>query len=94
MNSAASMASSTCILSGTGKSPFIRGPKALTDSSPRWRGVRNCAKECGLDLDTRLILDLPESRDPMSSFEAGSASSPKNSSGRSVPSLRCWLSTT
>jgi LacI family transcriptional regulator len=56
---------------GHRKIAFIRGPKSLTDSSPRWRGVRNCAKECGLDLDARLILDLPESRDPMSSFEAG-----------------------
>ncbi len=56
---------------GHRKIAFIRGPKSLTDSSPRWRGVRNCAKECGLELDARLILDLPESRDPMSSFEAG-----------------------
>jgi LacI family transcriptional regulator len=56
---------------GHRKIAFIRGPKSLTDSSPRWRGVRNCAKECGLDLDARLILDLPESRDPMSSFESG-----------------------
>jgi DNA-binding LacI/PurR family transcriptional regulator len=50
---------------------FIRGPKALTDSSPRWRGIRNCAKSCALELDARLILELPESRDPISSFEAG-----------------------
>ena len=28
---------------------IIRGPKALTDSSPRWRGISNCAKECGLE---------------------------------------------
>jgi LacI family transcriptional regulator len=50
---------------------FIRGPKALTDSAPRWRGVRNCAKSYGLELDSHLIVDLPESRDPISSFEAG-----------------------
>jgi LacI family transcriptional regulator len=50
---------------------FIRGPKTLADSSPRWRGIRNCAKACGLDLDPQLIVDLPESRDPFSSFEAG-----------------------
>ena len=56
---------------GHRKIAFIRGPKALTDSSPRWRGIRNCAKECGLELDSRLIMDLPESRDPMSSFESG-----------------------
>ncbi len=56
---------------GHRKIAFIRGPRALTDSSPRWRGIRNCAKDCGLELDPRLIVDLPESRDPMSSFEAG-----------------------
>jgi LacI family transcriptional regulator len=56
---------------GHRKIAFIRGPKPLTDSLPRWRGVRNCAKACGLELDSRLIVDLPESRDPMSSFEAG-----------------------
>jgi LacI family transcriptional regulator len=50
---------------------FIRGPKGLTDSSPRWRGIRNCARECGMELDARLIIDLPESRDPISSFESG-----------------------
>jgi LacI family transcriptional regulator len=56
---------------GHRKIAFIRGPKALTDSSPRWRGIRNCAKECGLELDSRLIMELPESRDPVSSFESG-----------------------
>ena len=50
---------------------FIRGPKALTDSLPRWRGIRKCAKSFGLELDQRLIMELPESRDPVSSFEAG-----------------------
>jgi DNA-binding LacI/PurR family transcriptional regulator len=50
---------------------FIRGPKALADSAPRWKGIRNFAKASGLELDSRLILDLPESRDPVSSFEAG-----------------------
>src|ERR1022692_2702096 len=29
---------------GHRKIAFIRGPKTLGDSSPRWRGVRNCAK--------------------------------------------------
>jgi LacI family transcriptional regulator len=56
---------------GHRKIAFIRGPKALSDSSPRWRGIRNCAKACGLELNPRLIVDLPESRDPLSSFEAG-----------------------
>ncbi|HEX3353203.1 MAG TPA: LacI family DNA-binding transcriptional regulator [Terriglobales bacterium] len=56
---------------GHRKIAFIRGPKTLTDSAPRWRGVRSFAKDSGLELDPRLILDLPESRDPISSFEAG-----------------------
>jgi DNA-binding LacI/PurR family transcriptional regulator len=56
---------------GHRKIAFIRGPKALTDTSPRWRGIRNCAKALGLELDPRLIMELPESRDPVSSFEAG-----------------------
>ncbi len=56
---------------GHRKIAFIRGPKALADSAPRWKGIRNFAKATDLELDSRLILDLPESRDPGSSFEAG-----------------------
>jgi len=56
---------------GHRKIAFIRGPKALTDSAPRWLGVRKYAKSCELELDPRLVADLPESRDPLSSFEAG-----------------------
>ena len=56
---------------GHRKIAFIRGPKALADSAPRWKGIRNFAKASGLELDSRLIVDLPESRDPISSFEAG-----------------------
>jgi len=56
---------------GHRKIAFIRGPKMLGDSAPRWSGIRKCAKERGLELDTRLIVDLPESRNPLSSFEAG-----------------------
>lgn len=50
---------------------IIRGPKALGDSSPRWRGIRNCAKERDLEIDSRMVVDLPDSRNPLSSFEAG-----------------------
>src|SRR6202041_2938836 len=56
---------------GHRKIAFIRGPKTLADSAPRWKGIRSFAKSSGLELDSRLILDLPESRDPISSFEAG-----------------------
>ena len=56
---------------GHRKIAFVRGPKTLGDSAPRWRGVRAFAKASGLELDPKLILDVPESRDPLSSFEAG-----------------------
>ena len=56
---------------GHRKIAIIRGPKALTDSSPRWRGIRKFARESALELDSRLIVDMPESRDPVSSFENG-----------------------
>ena len=56
---------------GHRKIAIIRGPRALTDSSPRWRGIRNFAKESELDLDSRLIVDMPESRDPLASVELG-----------------------
>jgi DNA-binding LacI/PurR family transcriptional regulator len=55
---------------GHRKIAFIRGPKGLTDSSPRWRGIRNFVKQSGLEIDSHLVLDLPESRDPLSSFES------------------------
>lgn len=56
---------------GHRKIAFIRGPKTLSDSAPRWKGIRTFAKSRGLELNPRLIVDLPESRDPISSFEAG-----------------------
>ena len=56
---------------GHRKIAVIRGPKTLADSSPRWRGVRKCARAWGLELDSRMVVDLPESRDPLSSFEMG-----------------------
>jgi len=56
---------------GHRKIAFIRGPKALADSAPRWKGIRSFAKTSNLELDPRLIMDLPESSEPISSFEAG-----------------------
>lgn len=56
---------------GHSKIAIIRGPKTLSDSAPRWRGIRNFAKEAHLEIDSELVLDLPESRDPLSSFKAG-----------------------
>ncbi len=56
---------------GHRKIAFIRGPRQLSDTEPRWRGVRALAREHNLPLDPKLIVDLPESRDPFSSFEDG-----------------------
>ncbi|HXW91431.1 MAG TPA: LacI family DNA-binding transcriptional regulator [Terriglobales bacterium] len=56
---------------GHRKVAFIRGPKTLGDSAPRWKGIRGFARSSGLELDPHLILDLPESSAPISSFEAG-----------------------
>src|ERR1700681_2273961 len=56
---------------GHRKIAFTRGPRQLSDTEPRWRGVRTLARERDLELDSRLIVDLPESGDPFSSFEQG-----------------------
>jgi LacI family transcriptional regulator len=56
---------------GHRKIAFIRGPRQLSDTEPRWRGVRTLAREHDLELDSRLVVDLPESGDPLSSFEQG-----------------------
>jgi LacI family transcriptional regulator len=50
---------------------FLRGPKALTSSGQRWKGIRNFAQSAGLTLDAKRIAELPESLDPNSSFDAG-----------------------
>jgi len=56
---------------GHRKIAFIRGPRQLWDTEPRWRGVRAVAREHNLSIDNKLVVDLPESRDPVSSFEDG-----------------------
>jgi LacI family transcriptional regulator len=56
---------------GHRKIAFIRGPRQLSDTEPRWRGMRTLAREHDFELDSRLIVDLPESGDPFSSFEQG-----------------------
>jgi LacI family transcriptional regulator len=56
---------------GHRKVAFIRGPRTLADSAPRWRGVQRFARAGGLAIEPRLVVDLPESRHPISGFEAG-----------------------
>ncbi|MBV9626261.1 MAG: LacI family DNA-binding transcriptional regulator [Acidobacteria bacterium] len=50
---------------------FIRGPRHITDSAPRWRGVRQFSRLHGLEINPDLVMDLPGSSDPLSSFDAG-----------------------
>lgn len=50
---------------------FLRGPKALSSSGQRWRGIKIFAQSVGLSLDAKRIAELPQSLDPNSSFEAG-----------------------
>src|SRR5713226_3892052 len=56
---------------GHRKIAFIRGPKMLIDSGPRWRGIQKFAQSAGLELDPALVLQLPDSFDPNSGFEGG-----------------------
>lgn len=56
---------------GHRKVAFIRGPKGLLDTTERWKGIRSFAHGAGLELDAKLIVDLPEVADPGSSFEGG-----------------------
>jgi LacI family transcriptional regulator len=50
---------------------FLRGPKALSSSGQRWKGIRNFAQSAGVMLDSKKIAELPVSLDANSSFEAG-----------------------
>jgi len=49
---------------------FLRGPKTLSSSGQRWKGIRSFAHDAGLRLESKRIAELPESLDPNSSFEA------------------------
>lgn len=56
---------------GHRKIAFIRGPASLHDSVNRWRGIEKFAAEHGLDLDAKLIRELPEMLDANSGFDGG-----------------------
>jgi LacI family transcriptional regulator, galactose operon repressor len=56
---------------GHRKIAFIRGPRHITDTAPRWKGVRAFAAANRLEINPELVVDLPESSDPLSSFDAG-----------------------
>lgn len=56
---------------GHRKIAVIRGPQEMCDSEPRWAGIRSVAKDKGLELDERLVFQLPGIVDPSSGFEGG-----------------------
>ncbi len=56
---------------GHRKIAYIRGPKMLIDTAPRWRGIQKFAQSAGLEIDNSLVAQLPESLDPNSGFEGG-----------------------
>src|SRR5689334_23955116 len=56
---------------GHRKIAFIRGPKMLIDSAPRWKGIQKFAHSVGLEIDNSLVAQLPDEFDPNSGFEGG-----------------------
>ena len=56
---------------GHRKIAFVRGPKMLIDSAPRWRGIQKFAQSTDLEIDPALVVQLPDAFDPNSSFEGG-----------------------
>ncbi|HKU23264.1 MAG TPA: LacI family DNA-binding transcriptional regulator [Terriglobales bacterium] len=43
---------------GHRKIAFIRGPKALADSAPRWKGLCDFARQAGLKIDPKLVVEI------------------------------------
>jgi DNA-binding LacI/PurR family transcriptional regulator len=56
---------------GHRKIAVIRGPEELFDSAPRWAGVQRAAAAAGIQLDPRMVFQLPNLVDPTSGFEGG-----------------------
>ncbi len=56
---------------GHRKIAVIRGPEELFDTEPRWAGVQRAAAEAGIQLDSRLVFQLPSLVDAISGFEGG-----------------------
>jgi len=49
----------------------IRGPQQMCDSKPRWAGIQRVAAASGIQLDPRLVFELPGLADPLSGFDGG-----------------------
>ena len=46
----------------------IKGPKAMSDSAPRWNGIRECARAKGMRIDRSLVVEIKGNN---SSYEEG-----------------------
>lgn len=53
------------------KIAFVRGPKMVVDSPIRWAGINAFAHSAGIAIDPRLVVELPDRKEPTSSFEGG-----------------------
>ncbi len=60
---------------GHRKIAIVRGPEELFDTEPRWAGVQRAAIEAGVQIDGKLIYQLPNLMDSTSGFEGGQRSS-------------------
>lgn len=50
---------------------IVRGPEELFDTEPRWAGVQRVAAEAGIQIDRKLVFQLPNLMDSTSGFEGG-----------------------
>ncbi|HMG86252.1 MAG TPA: LacI family DNA-binding transcriptional regulator [Terracidiphilus sp.] len=50
---------------------IIRGPEELFDTEPRWAGVQRAAAEAGIQIDRKLVFQLPNLMGSTSGFEGG-----------------------
>lgn len=53
------------------KIAFVRGPKMVVDSPIRWAGITAFAQSVGLPIDPKLVIELPDRKEPNSGFEGG-----------------------
>jgi LacI family transcriptional regulator len=49
---------------GHRKIAVVRGPKGLLSSKKRWKGMQKFAQDTGLELDPKLVVDLPDQLSP------------------------------
>ena len=56
---------------GHRKIAFIRGPKMLIDSAPRWKGIQKFAQSVKLEIEPALVVQLSDSLDANSGFDGG-----------------------